>query len=289
MARIRTVKPELFRHEELFELECESGLPIRVAFVGLFTCCDREGRFKWKPKQLKLDCLPYDDLDFSRVLDALATAGFIVRYTVDSVTYGCIPTFTSHQVINNRERDSEIPEPAPENIDNTGDSTRQPRVNHASTTPLGNAQAEGNKEGKGTGNKEGKGTPRGEHAADAQELFEYWVFRMGKTAQAKFTAKRKQCTVARLKEGYDVQMLKRAIDGCAGSEYHMGKNDSGTVYDDLTLIFRSGDKVEQFATNVGKLPPRRQGHEPKTLDDFKREGQEQTKRILESGMLDDLD
>ena len=64
MARIRTVKPDLFRHEALYELEIETGLPIRFSFAGLFTTCDRRGRFKWKPRQLKLDVLPYDNLDF---------------------------------------------------------------------------------------------------------------------------------------------------------------------------------------------------------------------------------
>ena len=101
MARIRTVKPELFKHEELFELEEQTGLPIRIAFVGLFTCCDREGRFKWRPRALKLDVLPYDMVDFSRVLDALTTRGFVVKYEVDGEVFGEIPSFKRHQTINN--------------------------------------------------------------------------------------------------------------------------------------------------------------------------------------------
>ena len=64
MARIRTVKPSLFRNEELFNSEKETGLPLRIAFAGLFTAADRDGRFAWKPKELKLDCLPHDDVDF---------------------------------------------------------------------------------------------------------------------------------------------------------------------------------------------------------------------------------
>jgi hypothetical protein len=43
--RIRTVKPEFFKHEKLFDLEKETGLPIRLAWVGLFAISDREGRF----------------------------------------------------------------------------------------------------------------------------------------------------------------------------------------------------------------------------------------------------
>lgn len=110
MARIRTIKPEFFRHEELYAAEIQSRLPLRVAFAGLFTVADREGRFKWKPTQIKFDVLPYDDLDFAHVLNALAAYGFIVKYEVDGKTYGAIPSFKDHQVINNKEAKSLIPE-----------------------------------------------------------------------------------------------------------------------------------------------------------------------------------
>lgn len=109
MGRIRTVKPELFRHAELFELEKTTGFPIRTAFAGLFTACDREGRFRWKPRELKLDVLPYDQLDFSDVLDAMNRAGFIVKYEQGNKVYGCIPTWNDHQVVNNKECASRFP------------------------------------------------------------------------------------------------------------------------------------------------------------------------------------
>jgi hypothetical protein len=145
MARIRSIKPSFFRHEELFEAEKETGLPLRLAFAGLWTAADREGRFKWSARNLKLDCLPYDDVDFSRVLDALTTRGFIVKYTVNGAEFGFIPSWKSHQVINNREAASELPEP---NENNT--LTRDARVVHASPTPLKSAQGEGKgREGKG--------------------------------------------------------------------------------------------------------------------------------------------
>lgn len=111
MGRIRTVKPELFTHEDLFEAEQETGLPLRVAFIGLFTCADREGRFKWRPRTLKLAVLPHDAVDFSRVLDALTTAGFVRKYEVEGEDYGFIPTFLKHQTINQREAKSNLPAP----------------------------------------------------------------------------------------------------------------------------------------------------------------------------------
>ena len=111
MARIRTVKPEFFRHVKLYEAEKTYGLPLRMAFAGLWTAADREGRFRWEPRALKLDCLPYDECDFAKVLESLAAEGFIRQYEVDGEKFGCIPSWHQHQVINNREIASQLPEP----------------------------------------------------------------------------------------------------------------------------------------------------------------------------------
>jgi hypothetical protein len=111
MGRIRTIKPEFFTHEELFDLEEKEGLPVRLAFIGLWTICDREGRFKWRPRSIKAQILPYDNVDFSRMLDALATRGFVVRYASEGVEYGYVPGFSRHQVVNFKEAQSTLPEP----------------------------------------------------------------------------------------------------------------------------------------------------------------------------------
>src|SRR3546814_15499559 len=103
MARIRTVKPDFFRHKRLYQAEKDTGLPIRVTFAGLWTIADREGRFKWDPDNIKLDVLPWDQVDFAHVLHALATRGFIIPYEVDATRYGVLPGFVRHKAINNRE------------------------------------------------------------------------------------------------------------------------------------------------------------------------------------------
>lgn len=108
--RIRTIKPEFFHHEGLFEAELETKLPIRISFAGLWCISDREGRFKWEPRRIGVQVLPYDGVDFSRVLDALTTRGFIVKYRVGDEWFGCIPSFSKHQVINNKERASILPD-----------------------------------------------------------------------------------------------------------------------------------------------------------------------------------
>ena len=135
MARIRTIKPDFFRHLELYQAEIETGLPLRVAYAGLWTVADREGRFRWQPAVLKLDVLPFDNLDFSRVLDACLTRGFVVKYEVKGLQYGLIPTFKKHQIVNNREKESILPEPE-NTTDIIEDLTRASRVPHAGFFPL---------------------------------------------------------------------------------------------------------------------------------------------------------
>jgi len=148
--RIRTIKPEFFLHDALFNAEKETKLPLRVAFAGLWCAADREGRFKWEPRRLGIQILPYDGIDFSRVLDALVTRAFVVRYASGTGAFGFIPSFSRHQVINNRERESDLPDPAQcaQNQGFDASGTRDPRVTHA-----GKAEGKG-KEGNKEGNKE---------------------------------------------------------------------------------------------------------------------------------------
>lgn len=128
--RIRTIKPEFFIHHELHRLEKDTGLPVRVAFIGLWCAADREGRFKWDPMRLGVQILPYETDVFSRVLDALVTRGFLVKYASQSGEIGVIPSFKKHQIINNKERPSDLPEPATSKASNAC-RTRRPRVDHA--------------------------------------------------------------------------------------------------------------------------------------------------------------
>jgi len=248
VSRIRTIKPEFFKHVELFDLEAESGLPIRVAFAALWTVADREGRFKWVARQLKIECLPYDDVDFSRVLDALSTREFIKKYTVKGVDYGWIPGFKTHQVINNRESPSNLPDPS-----NDEGLTRAARVDDASATREVHAQAEGKgREGKGReGVLSGASPDRAKFKTETIEIFEFWKHATGKPESTQLTDKRHLRIHDRLCEGYSVEDIKTAIKNCSQSRWHMGNNDRKTQYNDVELICRSGEKLEYFRDSVG--------------------------------------
>lgn len=133
MARIRTVKPEFFTSESVLAVS-----PLaRLFFIGLWCEADRDGRLKWKPKTLKFRYLPGDSVNIEKLCGELEAEKMIVTYSVDGVDYCEIPSFKSHQVINNREKESILPS----------------RDSDASTT-----RESGRKEGRE--GKEGKGITR---------------------------------------------------------------------------------------------------------------------------------
>jgi len=121
MARIRTIKPDFFRHEGLQDLEAANpGLYPMMVFAGLWGHCDKAGRFVWNARMLKLDILPFLNFDMEHVLSVLEQAGFINKYEVDGKEYGEIPSFSEHQRINGKE--AQEPEKHPGNPENQSGS-----------------------------------------------------------------------------------------------------------------------------------------------------------------------
>lgn len=78
-----------------------------------------------------------------------------------------------------------------------------------------------------------------------EQVFDYWRRSLNHPT-SKLTPTRRRRIADRLKDGYSVDDIKHAIDGCSMSPHNMGVNDTGTVYDDIELICRSGEKLERF-------------------------------------------
>ena len=132
------------------------------------------------------------------------------------------------------------------------------------------ADTEREREGEREG-RESRGEPsiNARCASDVDQVFAHWKVVMGKSAATRLTAGRKTSVKARLKN-YTVDDIKKAIDGCAKSPHHMGGNDQGTVYDDLTLICRNDDKLEYFRDSIAKVDPRQ----------IKQQGQDNTDEFI---------
>lgn len=76
------------------------------------------------------------------------------------------------------------------------------------------------------------------------EVFEYWKSTMGKK-RATLDIKRERDLRWAIAV-YSVEGCKNAIDGCALSDFHMGKNKQKTAYNDVSVIFRDAEHVERF-------------------------------------------
>jgi len=105
MARTRVIKPGFFKNEDIVELPFE----YRLLFVGLWTLADREGRLEDRPKRIKMELFPADNVDVDHGLGELVRYGFIERYEADGVRVVTILKFAEHQKPHSTEKASELP------------------------------------------------------------------------------------------------------------------------------------------------------------------------------------
>jgi hypothetical protein len=126
MARIRSLKPDFFKDEDL------GALPfwVRLLYEGLWLFADREGRLENRPIKLKAEIFPYDKVDVSKGLKLLSQpkvfnpkkTPFIICYENNGDNYIQILNFRKHQTPHYTEKESTIPAP------NEVDSKTTPKV-----------------------------------------------------------------------------------------------------------------------------------------------------------------
>ena len=253
MARIRTIKPEFFRHEGLQDLEAANpGSFVMLVFAGLWGHCDKLGRFEWKPRTLKLDILPFLDFDMPRTLALLSRAGFVRQYQAEGKEYGEIPGFEVHQRISGKESQEPEKHPEPEEYitETTGEEQGKQQGSNREATGIAG------REGKGR-EKEGKGKWNGDMSAsaDVSAVFDHWRATMNHP-RASLDEKRRKLITSRLKNGYTADDLCNAITGYSMSAWHMGDNERGQHFDGLDLILRDGAHVDAGLAYL-REPPRR--------------------------------
>ena len=113
MARIRTVKPDLWRSPKMARVSRDA----RLLFIALLTEADDEGLLLASPKLLAGALYPHDaDVTARKVekwLAELATEGMVLLYRVDDATYAHIIGFLEHQRISH-PTESVLPNPTGE-------------------------------------------------------------------------------------------------------------------------------------------------------------------------------
>ena len=77
--------------------------------------------------------------------------------------------------------------------------------------------------------------------------FQHWQ-QICNYKRARLDEKRRKLISARMKDGYSLQDMQDAINGCYLSAFHQGDNQDGKRYDDISLILRDAAHVDQFIT-----------------------------------------
>ena len=148
MARIRSIKPEFFKHYELQELEISNpGHYIMLVYAGIWTQCDKNGVFFYNAKVLKNEILPYIDFDMQKTLDILEKEGYFKRYKHGNREYGYVQNFLKYQFPTKGEKEAPAKYPMPPEKDDLGnDAGNIPEDipnNHSGDTPGNDTKPEG--------------------------------------------------------------------------------------------------------------------------------------------------
>lgn len=229
MARIRSIKPDIWDDDRIDELSRDA----RLLFIGLITQADDEGYLQGRPQWVKSKVYPGDEdltkTEVSGWLDELNHSGLIWCYEHEGKPYIWLPNWEKHQSIDKRyKQESKLP--------------RAPQERPTST-PRGPDEDETQE---WSGEERSGGDRRGEDGAGkpaVRSLFPDWLahyhLTTGRTSVTGSKTARDAFS-ARIKDGKTLDDLKLATVGCHGDQFC---RDNG--HDVPETILRAG-KVERY-------------------------------------------
>ncbi len=96
---------------------------------------------------------------------------------------------------------------------------------------------------------------------DVRAVFDAWASRRKKKhplgPEPRLDRKRAEVIQDRLREGFDVETLKLAVEGVWLDSWHLGDNDRGAEYCDIRHALGDAAKVEKFAEHKERVQPGR--------------------------------
>lgn len=233
MPRIRSIHPDACKGERINRASAEA----ERCFWRLLTHCDDEGRAEDHPVLILSALFPLARETSPETMDGwlteLADVGLIARYEHGERAFLQVVDWDRFQHPQ-KALASKLPGPSTNGNREVKEDSRRALV----PLPLG--------EGEGVG--VGEGDIRGA----ARRVFDAWCSSTGRQ-RAVFDQKRARLIEARLKE-FDEATLIAAVGGWAYSPFHCGENDRGRAYNDLGLLLRDAQHVEQF-TELARAGP----------------------------------
>lgn len=269
MARNRMIKSEFWTSEQILACSPEA----RLLFIGLWSFADDNGIYPGSYIKLKAQVFPNDfTIEIIKAwITELICNELLFEYIVENKTYWMVTGWKKHQRIDKPTYRYPLPSSQLKKIDNINqvveeyldsslkivdefsDSPRRVIEEESNTDSLMVATKEKEKK------KEKKNNIREIESLDLErsdsglnQIFQYWRIIMNHP-RAKFDRKRQSVIRKALDLGYSIDEMKQAIDGCANTPYNMGKNSSGQIYDDISLILRDAEHIERFINNLTRV------------------------------------
>ena len=257
MARIRTIKPEFWKDEELSELPEITHL----FAAALLNYSDDEGYFNANPALIKAELFPLREpsRDIHGMLTELSNIGYLRLFRGSKgKTYGLVVNFEKHQKVNR---------PTPSKIKCLIDFSDDSVIIHGCIT-AGKEQGTGKGKEQGTGKTTLSGKPSEADSplpakSEAQDdtpvrVIEY----LNDKAKRKFPAKGKNLTLvkARIAEGATFEQLTGVVD----LKCHAWLNDP-KMHEFIRPATLFGQ--EKFAQYVGQLGMPRPKTKAEELDE----------------------
>ncbi len=213
MPRIRSIRHDLFLDEELAEA---ASIPARFLLTGLWTIADKQGRLEDRPKRIKAQIYPYDDVDVDALLRELSQGGQIVRYIVNGMNYIEIASFLKTQKPHPKEVDSDLPGPEPGDFMESREKPVKAMKKHE-VLGIGSLSM-------GNGSGTSKGPPsvdKNAHEGGFDAFWREYPRKVGKQAARKAWKKRRPGTqlTGTIVEAIQAQVGKGHFQGNDGQQY----------------------------------------------------------------------
>lgn len=259
MARIRTVKPEIWTDTKFVSLTYAA----RLLFIGLLNFVDDAGLHEDEPLRLQMLIFPspLDKVRVESLLSELNDAGLIHRYRVDGRALLAVRNFARHQKIN-RPQPSRFPSPP----QGENDSFTERSVNDQGTLTECSLTERKGMEGNGRDISSAENRHDRKPTSDVavqitrvvSAAFDYYREKIGKSSTYTLSPLRKKQAKSRLEEIWSellepkpenaLTTCKLAIDALAASDFHMGRDSktNGKTYNEWEHIFRSREAFERW-------------------------------------------
>jgi len=276
MARIRSVKPELWTSEQV--IACS---PIaRLLFIGLWNFSDDAGVHPASYVRLKAEIFPCDSFTIDEIkawINELINNNLLSEYVVEDKTYWHVLGWQKHQRIDKPNYRHPLPQRQLKSLADTAminqqeldDNSPSSRRIVADTSPINRRPLDEHSPPDSNG-REWIGKEEHKYEVETSplvapensisasviksspeelEIFKCWQLTM-QHPRSKLDKNRRNKIRQALAMGYSIEELKTAIAGCAKTPFNIGINERGQHYDSIDLIFRDADHIDRFIANA---------------------------------------